>query len=204
MSNEGKVPMTQSHKIDLRRLGSIGARGMVIHAGTRGGGTYAFYAVNTQETWRKFLVEDKDMGTFAQKQGFNVEDLRKLIDNSVSTAVLKTRPDVQAQTVLLNLDAFQELADTPGDGPGAPRQDPPRAHGLPSRFALLIHEEGKYYAPPTAEFHPLEGQDAGEAKILVRRGAVAAAIPNNDIPIGTDCVLVNLTEILPDSDGGAK
>jgi hypothetical protein len=31
----------------------------------------------------------------------------------------------------------------------------------------------------------------------VRRGAVTAAIPNNDLPIGTNCLLVNLTQLLP-------
>jgi hypothetical protein len=190
--------MTQPNKLNLRRLGTIGARGMVVHADKRARGHYAFFADNKRETWREFPITD--IATFAQEHGFDEGDLEILAKNSVPIAVMKAHHKVQGKTVLVNLDTFHDLAkkspDDDDDGSKDGRYNS-QVDNLLARFGvLLIRENGKYYQLPANKLHPLDMADAGEANVLVRRGAVTAAIPNNDIPIGTDCVLVNLTEIL--------
>ena len=190
--------MTQPNKLNLRRLGTIGARGMVVHADKRVRGHYGFFADNKRETWREFPITN--IATFAQERGFDVGDLDILAKNSVSIAVMKTRHEVQGKTVFVNLDAFHDLAKQSPDADDGSSKDVQynsQVDNLLARFGvLLIRENGKYYQLPASKLHPLDTADAGEANVLVRRGAVTAAIPNNDIPIGTDCVLVNLTEIL--------
>jgi hypothetical protein len=187
--------------IDLGKLGAIGARGIVLHAGDRHGGTYFFYADNREgQTWRKFEVDPK---TLPDKFGVNLEVVDLLIANSVSTAVLKARANAPPKVVFLNLDALHDLADPSQGQGGRARQGhlSEKGHGLPFE-TFLIHEKGVFYAIPEAALNPLEEEDAGEAKVLVRRGVVAAAVPNNDIPIGTNCVVVNLTEIFPSGAAG--
>lgn len=170
---------------------------MVVHAGKRVHGHFAFFADNITETWRKFPVED--IADFAKKHGFDVNDLKTLVDNSVSIAVMHEKASVERRTVFVNLGAFHDLADPSKDsqdGSKDPRYGS-QAKNLPASFGvLLILEKGKYYQLEASKLHHLDTPDAGEANVLVRRGAVTAAVPNNDIPIGTDCVLVNLTEIL--------
>src|SRR5579859_5628260 len=152
--------MAQPHRIDLRRLGTIGARGMVIHAGKRAGGSYAFFADNNRESWRNSPVSD--IRQFAQEYGFNVEDLDRLLANSVATAVMKTRTGVKAQTVFVNLNGFHDLADPSPDDQafGTSGRDHASKGDLPPHFGvLLIHENDRYYFLTADKFHLLDGPD---------------------------------------------
>ncbi len=177
----------------LRNLGRIGARGMVVHSGRAAEGRYGYYPDNEEETWHSKAV---DLETYAEKHKLDPTVVKTLVSYGVPVTVVpgKSRR-AEKHTILVNLDAFRGLK---ADRKGARRADESPMGEMPEQFdGLLIQEDEKYYALAPTDFHPLEPEDAGEAQVLVRRGALAAAIPNNDLPIGTNCVLVNLTQLLP-------
>ena len=181
---------------EYRSLGAVGPRGLVLHAKSEENGVYAYYPDDENDTWRQERFRVKNLSAFAKAHDFDPRDLETLIKFKAPVAVVP--PDGSKRVVLVNLDAFQDLnAVEPAE---EKRLDPgPKGNGkLPPTFeSVLVQEHGKWYAVPENVFRSLDAQDAGEARVLVRRGTVAAAVPNNNLPIGTNCVLVNLTEVLP-------
>lgn len=167
-------------------LSKIGLRGVVVHSGESEAGAYAYFPDNKDESWRTHGVS---IGDVAASRGFDPALVTQLADNQVSVAVLKTTG--RAKTLFLNLDAFLDLGREEAAAAGAATSVPPA-----DANAILIREDKQYYLISEGELRDLSPKDAGEAKIVVRRGAVTAAIPNNGLPLGTNCVLINNTQLL--------
>jgi hypothetical protein len=168
-------------------LSEIGTRGIVFHDGDPELGTYQYFSDNANESWRTNRV---DLGRFVQDRGLPTSLIESLVSADVPVAVVKV--DAPAKTFFVNLEAFHQL------GAGGPLGGTSVGSNPPANVdAILIREKQNYYAISRGDLHTLDTADASEAKILVRRGAVTAGIPNNDIPYGTNCVLVNLTQLLP-------
>jgi len=91
--------------------------------------------------------------------------------------------------VFVNLDALVTLdegKDAPGTTVGTNGSE---------EHQIILFEGGQFFSvAPKPEPAIPEGfeQDAG---VLVNRGAVVAAIPGGNLPIGTWCVLVNLAQL---------
>jgi hypothetical protein len=168
-------------------LSKIGLRGVVIHKGPSDGGEYSFFPDNTDKSWRQRGVS---LGDVAPARGIDPAFVEQLADNQVTVAQLKTTGP--AETLFLNLDAFFGLGTEEAAEAKALTSLPPD-----DGDAILIREDEAYYLILENELRALSAKDAGEAKIVVRRGAVTAAIPNNGLPLGTNCVLINKTQLVP-------
>jgi hypothetical protein len=178
----------------------------VLHSGREDEGRFDYYPDDVGDTWRSFPV---GLANFAKEHEVLESDVNTLVGCSVPVGVLSKKPD--SPVVLVNLDAFQDLTkiarpELSGSGKGLPAklpaEDPVAAQGgakkkPPVHVSVLIRDENKYYALSGRQLRNLETRDAGEARVLVRRGVVTAAVPINNLPIGTNCVLINLTELLP-------
>jgi hypothetical protein len=169
------------------KLSRIGLRGVVVHSGVSDLGAYAYYPDNKEESWRQREVE---IEAAASTRGFTPALVTQLAENQVTLALLQT-PSVAGKTYFLNLDAFRDLGSEPSADPQSAASLPPATAN-----AILIRETSRYYLIAESELRDLNPKDAGEAKIVVRRGAVTAAIPNNSLPLGTNCVLINKTQLL--------
>jgi hypothetical protein len=81
-----------------------------------------------------------------------------------------------------------------GDKPDPIGQD---AMGAAGNDSIVIHErvngEEQFYAIPATTWrqHVLDEGADSDAGVLVRRGAVVAAIPDVNVPVGTFCALIN-------------
>src|SRR5580765_4118223 len=151
-------------------LGMIGTRGLVVHEGDPEGGTYAFYSDNDDQSWRTRRV---DLGQFADSRGIEANLIESLVKSDVPVAVLKA--DAKVRTVFVNIEAFHVLGKGGSKEAGPIGKNPPATDD-----AFLIKEKGNYYAVGRKDLQSLDTADATEAKILVRRVAVTAWIPNND------------------------
>ncbi len=168
-------------------LSEIGTRGIVVHEGDAEIGLYKYFSDNEVESWRTHQV---DLGRFVQDRQLPPNMIESLVTADVPVAVINMNAPVK--TFFLNMEAFHRLGDGGQLSSNAPGSNPPT-----SADAILIREKNYFYAISRNDLHSLDNADASEAKILVRRGAITAGIPNNDIPYGTNCVLVNLTQLLP-------
>jgi hypothetical protein len=113
-----------------------------------------------------------------------------MVKNSVTSAVFQ--PPGKGKTYFLNLEGFKDLPQTPP----APASPSPPSNPSDASAIVLIREQSNYYAVKYEDLSALSTDDAGEARIVVRRGAVVAAIRNNTVPLGTNCVLINLTQLI--------
>lgn len=168
-----------------RELGKVGLRGLVLHDGDPETGRFAYYPDNELESWRQLRT---GLAGFAEARGLDLKQLSVLEETGVAVAVLRGN----GRTFFLNLDGFHGL------GWEETIRAADRSTSVPDgEDAVLIRENGDYYVVAKSELRELNRKDAGEAKIVVRRGAVTAAIPNNGLPLGTNCVLINLTQLVP-------
>lgn len=64
---------------------------------------------------------------------------------------------------------------------------------------VIATDDGKYFVVPEKEWRkqPLDANNAGEAGVLVKRGAVFARIPQEGPPVGYACILINLGSLKP-------
>lgn len=168
-------------------LSSIGPRGVVVHEGDSEEGTYRFVSDNGDKSWRKKPINLADI---AAGRELNVGLVEDMVKNSVTSAVFQ--PPGKAKTYFLNLEGFKDLPPTPP----APASASPPSNPSDGSAIVLIREQSSYYAVQYEDLASLSTDDAGEAKIVVRRGAVVAAIRNNTVPLGTNCVLINLTQLI--------
>jgi hypothetical protein len=168
-------------------LSQIGARGLVVYCqdGNKKD-TYSYYADNNDQSWRKLGVT---RAALESTLGDRWKDIETLLRARAPLGVVESRAG--GSTFLVNLDACHAEASPVADRHGQEGQLP-----LDADLFLLV-ENGEFYAIPRSELRELQPINAGEAKVLVRRGAVVAAIPHNEAPYGTNCVLVNLTQLLP-------
>lgn len=59
---------------------------------------------------------------------------------------------------------------------------------------VIATDDGKYFVVTEKQWRdqPLDPKNAGEAGVLVKRGAVFARIPQEGPPVGYACILINL------------
>jgi hypothetical protein len=127
------------------------------------------YKYVTEETWR----------SRGARSNRNVQDLKRL--QAVIAPIAPT-------TVFVNFDLLKGLS--PGvssNGGGAPAPN--------SEWTILVNEDANLVEVSSTLFETLDAGSLGDAAVLVRRGAVVAAIPQNSIPSGSFCVLINLAGI---------
>ena len=62
---------------------------------------------------------------------------------------------------------------------------------------VICADDGKFYVVPEEQWRgqPLDSKNAGEAGVLIKRGAVFARIPQEGPPVGYACVLINLSSL---------
>lgn len=175
-------------KLRLTALQKVGTRGVVYHDVKLKPSTdeYGYFADNTDETWRKYPVE---LQAFAKSRGLNAAQITTVVTSNAPVAVFGT---TNKRTILVNLDGLRNLGTSVGS-----KRPPKGKVGTGKGDFFLIHENAKYYAVARSAFHPLSDMDAGEARVVVMRGGVIAAIPDNVIPYGTNCVLVNVSALKP-------
>jgi hypothetical protein len=151
----------------VNKLSDIGARGLVVHDGEK-----YFYVL--EETWRNMV---------APKPPPNAPELVSL---RAAVAVLAAEPI----NVFVNLN---EISFGDAETRAASGDKPPS--GTQSSRRVVLHDNDKYYEIPDAAWSTIDENSAGDARVLVKRGALVAAIPKNTIPSGTWCVLVNLKSL---------
>jgi hypothetical protein len=148
----------------------IGQRGLVIFSGDK------YYTVNEGD-WRKLPALD------AQQSG---QKLKTLVDCKVALALLDN-------SVFVDLDQLQDLRPTPGARVGT---NPPVAGQLRlAERSVVVKEGNAVVVVPQSSWQEIDPGISGDARVLVNRGAVLAAIPPSIIRLGTFCVLVNFSGV---------
>lgn len=141
---------------------SLSERGVVVWDGKS-------YRYETEGAWRAKPVEE----------GADLASLKNLKQLRSTLAVIQQEP----MKLFVDLDHLK-LEETPQTGVGigiTPEDDDP---------VVFIHDGGKFYRAD--QWTAMEPGTEGDAGVVRRRGGVLAAIPGNDIPAGTFCILVNL------------
>ena len=157
----------------MKDLSEIGERGLVVYFKDK-------YSFVTEDDWHKNpLQEPADIDTATQ--------------SALSAGAILANLDGQC-TVLVNLDRFP--APEGQILPPGPKERPwqPATEDSPS---VLFQENGTCYQIRKSDWKSLDPGFEGDAGVLVKRGALVAAIPRNEIPSGSYCVLVNLASIAP-------
>lgn len=155
----------------LDKLKKLGDRGLIIHELIDNESKYFFVL---EEDWMRLKLEEPDeqlqqlakLGAVVAQ----VEDSQGAFVDLAKLGVAEAHPEVREE-------AESHLVETEVNA-----------------SSIVIHEEGTFYAIPRSAWkaNGLPEGAEGDAGALVDRGAVAANIPDDDIPIGTFCVLVNL------------
>lgn len=153
----------------IQNLSDIGPRGLVT---TFDGDKYYYVS---EDDWRQ-----NGPLTDPKAAGIPVADLAKL-------KVVVTQLNGGA---FVNLDRLAGLAKDPtasqNGNPIAWRQ---------SSVNIVLEENGKCFQITREDMKDLPTGFEGDARVVVKRGAVVASIPPNTIPSGTYCVLVNLASL---------
>jgi hypothetical protein len=144
-------------------LSNLGARGLIVHYDER------YYFV-TEAKWHQQVLSSAP----ANPQVARLKELK---------AVMAGINDM----AYVDLD---HLAELPGTTSPPPAQTVAWSDKKPS---VVLQENGKYFQVTLDNLTVLTEGFEGDARVLVNRGALVAAIPQNSIPSGTYCVLVNLT-----------
>ncbi|HEY4011945.1 MAG TPA: hypothetical protein VGM06_01295 [Polyangiaceae bacterium] len=158
------------------KLSNIGSRGLVVYKeGTKTGFKYI-----TEADWR------------AKGQTLTTPALQDLARLHVLVAPSVPNPaQGQPLSYFVNFDMIAQLNPVPA-APATPGAVPPKLVTGPE-WSLIVNDKGTYTELPDALFDDLDAGSQGNAAVLVRRGALVASIPPNNIPSGSFCVLVNLT-----------
>jgi len=156
------------------KLSELGKRGLVIFDGKD-------YFFVKEDDWRTFPAYGLD----AQPA------LSELVKVKAAVAALQAGPDA----VFLNFDRMKELDETPGTT--ASKAKAKTAGQIPAFKTdnVVIREGASVVAVPRDKWSQVDVGLTGDARVLVNRGAVVAAVPQAHIPAGTFCVLVNLSGI---------
>jgi hypothetical protein len=148
-------------------IDAIGARGLVIYDNDAGGKPRYFYVQESE--LRRHPVENPSV---------RLQDLAKLRAPAIPLG---------KDQVLLNYDELKGLDESKLS---SVKDVQPTA--VPDASAVVVVEKGKFFVAPRAQWKEMVPGAEGDAGVLVSRGAVVAAIPENQIPSGTYCVLVNM------------
>lgn len=155
------------------KLSSIGTRGLVVYTGNKDAAGNDIYKFITENDWR---IQGRPSTVGAPLVGLNVV-----------AAPVAGQP---TKTIFVNFDELALLAPpVKPTGPAVPASAPAAA------WTIIVNEGAMQTEVPDAIFSALTPGSEGDAAVLVRRGAVVAAIPQNSIPSGSFCVLVNLPGI---------
>jgi hypothetical protein len=150
------------------RLSDIGPRGLVIH-----------------DKERFFFVKEGDWRPNA--------DARPLDESGDPVVGQLTHLNVAiarlAAGVFVDLDALDGLAES--EVPA--RHDRLAGAPAPAAPVIYVREGDRVHVVPRSMWQALPAGAEQDAGVLVKRGAAIAAIPPNPIPIGTFCVLINLS-----------
>ena len=165
------------NKKQISRLSEVGERGFVFHYDDK------YYAV-VEDDWRQLDLHA------VPAQDANAVGVLTHYDAAV--AVMSEAPP----SVFVNLERFVGLEETEGSK-RMKDLHPSKALGdLPREPCVVAREANSVVVIPKSEWQPIDGDVAGDAKVLVYRGALAASIPQQDIPTGTFCVLVNFAGLI--------
>lgn len=165
----------------LNKLKKLGDRGLVI-AETAADGQPKYYFV-LEEEWTPLQVKAPPKTlTALVAAGAAVGQIPKSNGAFIDFGKLNVKPAGSEEDDDADAIDVADLEVTPVDA------DPD---------GIVIHEDSTYYSVSREKWalNPLPSGAEGDAGALVDRGAIAANIPNDDIPIGTYCVLVNLALI---------
>lgn len=168
---------------NMSMQGEVGIRGLLVRSLDQK--TYRYFPDNKNASWTQFEVTED---TLPEHRTLSWAYVEKLTASRAPVALCTTKP----RTFLINLDAFRSLKK-----PTRPQLAPQKVEVEDEEDLYVMHEEGKYYAVPAGKLKELSALDATYAQALVARGVVAAALPANQLPVGTHCVLLNLPEFVP-------
>jgi len=154
----------------MPNISDIGTRGLVISDDNR------FFYVSESD-WRQRTA----LSAAPRQEG--QPDPETLVDLGVAVAKL-------SNSAFINLDALANLEPSEMAQAPAPVGRTPGSRELDAK-GVLLYENKSFYMVPASMWKPLAPNAEGDAGVLVKRGAVVAAVPPNDIPTGTFCVLVN-------------
>jgi len=148
-------------------INEIGTRGLVVFKDD----TYYFV---TEKTWR-------DKGPLSDAAAnLPLAELNKV------KAVVAELGDV----VYVDLDQLHNLDDASVETPATTNA------WSKSGPSIVLREKGNYFQVALDTDDTIEKGFEGDARVLVNRGAVVAAVPQNTIPTGSYCVLLNLSSLL--------
>jgi hypothetical protein len=166
MENEKKHATDTETAASGEELSSIGARGLVIHDGKE------YYFVRESQ-WRAMPTTEPP----------NVKD--------AEDAILAFVPKLPQ--LFVNMDRIVS-SSVKANGPDeAPQKVQPKGTA-----GIFIRANEQFYFAPAELWKKQRLQTdlaRADAEVLVTRGAVAAVIPPNTVPVGAYCVLVNVTAI---------
>jgi len=160
----------------VQNLSDIGPRGLVMFDGQD------YYYVS-EDAWRKKgPLKDPAPGLLAP----GLKEVKAVV------AQLKAG-------VYVNLDRLAGLEEDPNPAhTGAP--GPWRT----SATNIVFEEKQRLFQITREDMTKLSAGSEGDARVLVKRGAVVASIPANSIPSGTYCVLVNLASLSKEPTGSSN
>jgi hypothetical protein len=155
--------------MNISSLNDIGVRGLVVFDDGK-------YYYSLEDDWRKYKIEDPS----DELQG--LADCRAVVARTSATA-----------SVFVNLSEMEEVKDPeapyePGTSTGS--------NGIEEGAVVILHENGSFFSVADERLYELVEGSEGDAGVVVNRGTIVASIPQNDIPSGTWCVLVNLPSIV--------
>ena len=163
----------------MPNLSEIGERGLVVYDGEH-------YHYVTEGDWRNRPLQEP------------APQIDAAANNALTAGAILAKLESQ-NTVLVDLDTLPkpEASTTPSGPIFRPWHNPTRD----TEPSVLLREtkngQSTFYQVREDDWQLLEAGFEGDAGVLVRRGALVAAIPRNEIPSGSYCVLVNLASIAP-------
>lgn len=144
----------------------LGSRGLVVYDGQN-----ESYRYITEKDWRAKTHVTSPIPA-------EVASLRE-----TKSVMAKVR-----SAIYVDLDMMAGLEKPSGETNGNVQLDT-------SKASVVFREGGAYFQIMIGDLPKLPPGFEGSARVLVNRGAVLAAIPKNDIPSGSYCVLVNLPSL---------
>jgi hypothetical protein len=164
----------------LKKLKKLGDRGLVIAEAGRNGEPEYYFVL--EETWAtRPVVEGR-------------EHFQALLDAGVIVAQVPESQGAFVDFEKLQVLKYEESSEEDQEEEKEDRGRWKRVNVEADPNGIVIHHDGQLYSvsPEHWANSPLIEGSEGDAGTLVDRGAIAANIPNDSIPIGTYCVLVNL------------
>ncbi len=168
-------------------MSKIGDRGLVLYDGKN------YYTVN-EDKWRELERHEVPVAGSGTP---SVPGLDALIHFQAAVALLSAKPDAN---VFVDLERLARLPETKGSK--ALREEMghhPKLTKVPplkGRNIVVREADCVFVVPENLWGTPVPPAACGDARVLVNRGTLVAAIPQNQMPVGTWCVLVNIAALV--------